>query len=180
MDWIHVMTYDYTGTWATQATHNAPLHPSSKVSGNAARSIERTINYLRDERKFPSSRIVLGLPLYGRGFAVGEPYASTAGAPKSKFDGDYSRLHALLSGGDWQRRWDDETKTPWLVADDGTYVIGYDDEESLALKTTWAMDRGLRGVFFWEISADRLDDGSTPLQQVAHDAWVAGARRTPN
>ena len=79
--------------------------------------------------------------------------------------GNYSNLHRLLHEEHWIRKWDDETKTPWLCSPDGRIVIGYDDAESVSLKTQWAMQQGFRGVFFWQIAADRLPDGSNPLQE---------------
>jgi chitinase len=29
---------------------------------------------------------------------------------------------------------------------------------------------GLRGVFFWEVAGDRLEDGSNPVQEAARQA----------
>ena len=52
-------------------------------------------------------------------------------------------------------------------------VIGYDDAESVAIKTEWAMEQGFRGVFFWQVAADRLPDGSHPLQEAARKLWKA-------
>jgi chitinase len=75
-------------------------------------------------------------------------------------------MPALLREG-WTRKWDDETKTPWLLAPDRSKVIGYDDAESVAIKTDWAMQKGLRGVFFWQIAGDRLADGTNPLQEAS-------------
>ena len=46
-------------------------------------------------------------------------------------------------------------------------VIGYDDAESVAIKTQWAMKQGFRGVFFWQVHADRLPDGTHPLQEAS-------------
>jgi chitinase len=168
MDWVNVMTYDYAGGWSSHASHNSPLFASSKLPAGAA-SIDRTVRYLLDEHKMPPERVALGLPLYGRAFAVAEPYTSLEGVRESRLGGDYSRLVERQREG-WTRRWDDEIKAPWLLAPDGKAVIGYDDAESLALKTNWAMERGLRGVFFWEVSGDRLDDGSHPLQEAARQA----------
>jgi chitinase len=71
------------------------------------------------------------------------------------------------------RQWDDETKNPWLIAPDRSVVIGYDDAESVVLKTDWALSRGFRGVFFWQIGADRLPDGTNPLQAAARQVWEA-------
>ena len=46
----------------------------------------------------------------------------------------------------------------------------YDNERSLALKTGWALQQGYRGVFFWEIKQDRLEDGSNPLLEASRKA----------
>lgn len=175
MDWINVMTYDYTGDWTDYAGHHAPLFASSKAPG-PKRSAHDTITYLVQDRKIPADRLALGIPLYGRGFAVVEPYASTKGAKKQKAPhGGYSDFNRLQDRG-WRRVWDDETKTPWLLAPDQSAVVGYDDPESVAAKAAYANEHRLRGVFFWEVHADRLDDGSHPLQESARRIWDAGGR----
>ena len=76
MDWLNVMTYDFTGDWTNFAGHHSPLFASSKQPG-APRSTELTMKYLLEERELPANRLAVGIPLYGRGFAVSEPYAST-------------------------------------------------------------------------------------------------------
>ncbi len=166
MDWINVMTYDYTGDWSTYAGHQSPLFASSKQPGNRAMSSEATIKYLLDERKIPTNLLAMGIPLYGRGFAVAEPYASTKDVAKTRMpQGDYKNLHRLLHEQGWTRTWDDETKNPWLTSPDHKMVIGYDDAESVAIKADWARKQGLRGVFFWQVAGDRMPDGTNPLQE---------------
>jgi chitinase len=168
MDWLNVMTYDFAGPWTSYAGHNSPLHASSKQPDGKPRSTESTMKYLVDERGLPPNRLAVGIPLYGRGFAVAEPYASTKSVPRTRVPGgNYSNLQRLQKEG-WTRRWDEETKTPWLIAPDKSAVIGYDDAESVAIKTEWAMKHGFRGVFFWQIGADLLPDGTNPLQESAH------------
>jgi chitinase len=172
MDWINVMTYDFAGNWSSFAGHNSPLFASSKRPDGSPRSTEATMRYLLQERGLPANRLAVGIPLYGRGFAVKEPYAPTKGVPKTRIpQGNYSNLHKLLHEQGWTRQWDDETKNPWLLAPDRSLVIGYDDAESVALKTEWAMKQGFRGVFFWQVAGDRLPDGSNPLQQAARQKW---------
>ena len=78
MDWINVMTYDFTGDWTNYAGHHSPLHASSKQPGSP-RSTASTMKYLLEERGIPANRLAVGIPLYGRGFNVAEPYASTKG-----------------------------------------------------------------------------------------------------
>jgi len=172
MDWINVMTYDFTGDWAGYAGHHSPLYASVKQPGGPRRSTELTMNYLLEDRRLPADRLVVGIPLYGRGFAVSEPYASTKDAPKARIpQGNYANLHRLRQQEGWTRQWDDQTKNPWLVAPDRSVVIGYDDAESVALKTDWALKKGFRGIFFWQVGADRLPDGTNPLQEAARKAW---------
>lgn len=167
MDWVNVMTYDMAGDWTDYAGHHSPLFASSKQPGKP-RSTELSMKYLL-ARGMPADRLALGIPLYGKGFAVSEPYASTKDKkPRQRSPGGhYSRLVQLQKEHGWTRKWDDETKSPWLVAPDRSAVIGFDDAESVALKTKWAMKLGLRGVFFWEINQDRLGDGTNPLQEAA-------------
>jgi chitinase len=178
MDWINVMTYDYTGEWTDYAGHHSPLHSSSKQSGGSGRSTESSMRYLLEERGIPASRLAVGIPLYGRGFNVAEPYASTKGAPKTRVPGgNYSNIHKLQGQEGWTRKWDDESKNPWLISTKGPMVIGYDDAESVAIKTEWAMKQGFRGVFFWQIHGDRLTDGTHPLQEAAYKEWKKAATK---
>ena len=98
MDWINVMTYDFTGDWTNYAGHHSPLFASSKQPGGSPRSTELTMKYLLDERGLPADRLAVGIPLYGRGFGVAEPYASTKGAKKTGIPrGDYRNLHPLAT-----------------------------------------------------------------------------------
>jgi chitinase len=175
MDWIHVMTYDYAGPWSRSAAHHAPLFASSKLPAADAQSIELTMKFLVNERRLPPERLVVGLPLYGRGFSAAQPYAPVKGPAPERTGGNYARLHSLQSRDGWRRVWDDQTKSPWLVSAEGV-VIGYDDPQSLALKTDWTMQQGFRGVFFWQIAGDRMPDGGNPLQAAARQRWEAATR----
>lgn len=177
-DWLNMMTYDYTGDWTNFAGHHSPLFASSREPGGGHRSTELTMKYLLNERRLPADRLAVGIPLYGRAFGVKEPYASTRGASKPRMrEGGYAALVRLMEKDGWKRQWDDETKNPWLLAPDGSAVVGYDDAESVAIKTKWALDQGFRGVFFWQINADRMPNGSNPLQESARKAWDAGHER---
>ncbi len=176
MDWINIMTYDYAGDWTEYAGHHSPLFASSKQPGGAPRSTAMTMKYLLEERGLPANRLAVGIPLYGRGFAVTEPYASTKNAPKTGVPrGDYSNLHRLEHEKGWTRIYDAETKNPWLIAPDHKVVVGYDDAESVAFKTEWAMKQGFRGVFFWQIGGDLLPDDTNPLQEASRAKLGASA-----
>src|SRR5439155_616759 len=84
MDWVNVMTYDMAGDWTPYAGHHSPFHASSKPPGRKSNSTESAMTYLLEEKGLPANRLAVGIPLYGRGFAVAEPYAPTKGAPKTR------------------------------------------------------------------------------------------------
>src|SRR5262249_9511659 len=83
LDGINVMAYDFPGQGTNYAGHPSPLFASPKQPG-APRSTELTMKYLLVERGLPANRLAVGIPLYGRGFNVAEPYASTKGAPRTR------------------------------------------------------------------------------------------------
>ena len=171
MDWVNVMTYDFTGEWTGYGGHHSPLFASSKQPGTP-RSTELSMKFLLEERGLPANRLAVGIPLYGRGFNVAKPYApTTKDATRKRLPGNYAAIRKLEDDPAWDRQWDDETKNPWLVSKKDPAVIGYDDARSVAIKTEWAMKQGFRGVFFWQIHADRLQDGTNPLQEASHREW---------
>jgi chitinase len=178
MDWVNVMTYDYAGGWAGFAGHNAPFTPSSQAPEGNRQSVTTTFEYLIDKRGLPPEKLALGLPLYGRGFSVARPYADTTDTDEPGRSKTFLESQEMIAQG-WKRIWDAESETPWLASPAGEAVLGYDDAESIRLKTAWARERGLRGVFFWEVSQDRLPKGGNPLQEAAKAAWGVDKPSTP-
>jgi chitinase len=177
-DWINVMAYDYTGERTPYAGHHSPLFASSKAPAEGRESTELTMKFLVQERRMPADRLAVGLPLFAKGFAASEPYGTTLRDESNRRrGGNYARLHQLQTTEGWRRTWDDETKNPWLTSPDGKTVIGYDDAESIGLRTEWAMKQGFRGVFFWQITGDSLPDGTNPVQEAARAAWSKWAKK---
>jgi chitinase len=169
MDFINVMTYDFFGGWSKQAGHHSALFESSKAKGV---STQKAMAYWHQIKGMPKDKLLVGLPLYSRGFAAAKPYDTVnRDAPRPYQALAYHNLHQLIKDG-WVHSWDDETKNPWLTSPKGDYVHSYDNEKSLALKTHWAIEQDYRGVFFWEIKQDRLEDGSNPLLEAAHKAMA--------
>ena len=172
MDWINVMTYDYTGDWTNYAGHHSPLFRLVEAAGRSP--LDRALD------EIPARTTAASPPIAwrwaSRSTAAASPSPSRMRRPKTHRrprvpGGGYNNLHQLEQEKDWTRIWDDETQNPWLIAPDHKMVIGYDDAESVAAKTEWAMKQGFRGVFFWQIGADLMPDDTNPLQEaVASEA----------
>ena len=158
IDYFKVMAYDFHGPWSDHAGHNAPPFapaPGTDKPECQRLSAEGAVGYWSVTKKVPEERILLGLPLYGRGFR-----AARFGDPAS---GEYERsavtnreIGALLAAG-WRKEYDREdtkARVPYLVSPDGAEVLSYDDSERAYRKGGIAWKQGLAGVFFWEISQD--------------------------
>ncbi len=168
-DFINVMTYDYAGDWGEIAGHNAPLTASPRDPGGS--SLAASMKYWDRDRGVPRRKLNVGIPCFGRGFDVAEPYAKLRKGVSSKYAGiDYRDLVGLVPQG-WTRRWEKEAQVPWLHSPDGRTVIGYDDPESAALKGAWARKNRYGGIFFWDMNADRMPDGSHPIIAAAVKGW---------
>jgi chitinase len=180
VDFIQVMTYELHGPWKnddgsrySHAGHNSPLGETDldPIDGHR-QSFARFVQYWQD-KGFPKNKILVGIPCFGRGFAVGQ-FGEEPLVKSPHNEVPYNRVPALLKSG-WIRHWDAQGGVPWLTSPNGKEIISYDDPESAAGKAAWAQKAQLRGIFFWEITQDYANDGKNSIVQSAHDIWTAPA-----
>ncbi|MEZ6189881.1 MAG: glycoside hydrolase family 18 protein [Phycisphaerales bacterium] len=164
-DFLNVMCYDCTGPWAELAGHHSPLTASIEGAKHNVATAEQTLKHWRDERGLPTSMLVMGLPAYGRGFRGVEMFGTVEKNSDAHTTYTYADLDRKMAEGWTVKRMDNGA--PWLVAPDGSEIVGFDDPESIRMKTRWAVGKGLAGVFFWEATQDRLTDNTHPLIEAA-------------
>lgn len=54
----------------------------------------------------------------------------------------------------WIRNFDNYTQTPWLFNPTNNTYISYDDVISVSVKTQWAIENNLAGLFCWSVDQD--------------------------
>lgn len=138
LDYINVMTYDM----GDPPYHNSTLYNSPLTR---ERSCDSSIE-LHKKEGVDYKRMNLGVPFYGHGTS---PYDD---------DVKYNQMDRIFSDSKYAgkniRMWDDVGKVPYLVDENGTMLLGYDDAESVAYKGQYAVKKGLLGVMFWEYRHD--------------------------
>ena len=167
LDWINLMTYDYHGSWSNVSGMNAPF---DKVDATLRRYLEIGV---------AASKLTLGLPFYGKGWAgcppgpAGDGLRQTcAGMARGEEDSTftfawlaregYLSRDALgehtVAGRGFTRHWDRTARVPYLYNPADGVFITYDDEASIREKLAYLRRKGLRGAMFWELHADRDRD----------------------
>lgn len=158
LDFINLMTYDMGTAFSAVSTFNAPLREvaDDPLPDRRWNNVEGAVDFYR-EHGVPADKLVLGVPFYGRGFRVTgdagdglyQPYSAPFAA------GDWREIRAkLLADPAWERRWHPVAQTPWLFNREQGIFVSYEDARSIGLRSQLAKDRGLGGVFMWELTGD--------------------------
>jgi chitinase len=163
IDWYHVMAYDYHGAWELTTGHLAPLDGD----GDAA-SIRRSIRAYRDAG-VPTSKIVLGIPLYGRAWSgvsdsnnglrqpAQRPYAGTTEEGYITYRQLRKRVRANPAG--YREYFDDSAQAGFIFnreLDEGSFFSA-ETVETFELKRQFARRQGLRGLMFWSLEGEMAD-----------------------
>ncbi|MCH8621439.1 glycoside hydrolase family 18 protein [Undibacterium sp. TS12] len=204
LDYINLMTYDLNGPWEKQTNHNAHLYGAAgeHLFDNPLRALpfEPALSSTELEKRFPSpfaltvdaavqqylqagvpaSKLVLGLPFYGRAFfqvtadkqglhqafvtPAGDVYQGDPGLlkacdactarkdPRLATYADIKKMLAAKAG--YVRFFGEDTKVPWLYNQAEKIFVSYDDEESFAYKTAYIKKYRLAGAMFWHLGQD--------------------------
>jgi chitinase len=173
VDYFYYMAYDFSGNWpySLHAGHNAPLFDQPDTLAARYGNVNRFLSNLTDSLRLPASKIVLGVPFYGRVFynaALWEsPREGGAAETYSKIVTEYIQTNG------YERIWDDQCKVPYLKKNSGAQIVSYDDSVSIRLKCEYIISKKLAGGFIWEITQDYFKDTDrAPLLEVMGDALI--------
>lgn len=152
VDFYNVMTYDFFGAWDAKGP-TAPHSPLTSYSGIpiAGFNSEAAITKLKG-KGVPGSKLNLGIGFYGRGWTGVTQDApggtATGPAPGTYEQGieDYKVLKTSCPT--------TGTVAGTAYAKCGSNWWSYDTPATIAGKTSWLKNQGLRGAFFWEFSGD--------------------------
>ena len=171
LDFLNVMTYDIYGEWSPVSGHNAPLYAGR--SEDSTLSVDASFRLYHEKYGIQAEKINLGAPFYGHTYKnCAGLYKKHGGPDREHFPNDgffyYELVHHLDK---FTRHWDEKAMVPYLIGENFDTFVSYDDEESVKLKAQYVIDQSAGGLIIWEITADFLPDGTTPLLNVINTTF---------
>ncbi|XP_046446089.1 probable chitinase 2 [Daphnia pulex] len=196
LHFIHIMAYDYHGSWDFQIGHNAPLRlpvNSSMIEPELRLSVDDTITYLLKLGASPA-KLVVGVPFYGRTFTLVDKNLRQIGSASNGtgFPGPYTREDGFLGyneickeltaknqeGDKWVEQWDEIAQVPYMY--NGERWVSYDNQQSVAIKARYAFNQGLAGLMIWAIDNDdfmaECSNVRYPLLRAINSEFKAASR----
>lgn len=158
LDFATVQGYDFHGTWESLTNHQSALRRPVNSPDNPDFTGDRAINSWL-ARGAPPSKLVLGIPYYGRGWTgvtgggdgLFQPAAGPAPATFEAGYEDYKKL-AELARGDFGVHRDLRAGHAWLF--DGTTFWTYDDPLVVLQKAWYIRRERLGGAMVWSLDGD--------------------------
>ncbi len=165
------MSYDLINGYASATGNQTALYSTPQQFESTDQAVNQLINL-----KVPKNKIVIGAAFYGK---VWENVADTANGlyQNGKYIGNimfrnFDTQMSVDSG--FVNHWDSVAKAPYSYNAEKRLFVTYDDKQSIALKTKYAIQRGLGGIMFWELAYDAVNDG---LLQVIDDTIKKSLQR---
>src|ERR1041384_5282154 len=177
LDQINLMTYDFSNArpgWVTW--HNSPLYsrgadfPGTGVELPSADTLAGSFI----SAGIPPEKLAIGIDFYGYNWSGGggtttggvtKPRQSWTTPPSVQANVHFSTIMSgYFSPGLY--RWDTAASAPYLSIDlpdsANDKFISYDDERSCQAKVDYVRNKGLGGVFIWELGGGVLPPGYYP------------------
>ena len=160
VDFFNAMTYGTHGNWSSHSGHLSPLYPSP--AGDPDGSCHDNMFYLSTIRNIPKSKINIGMPFWGLKWNspdINEPFTGNT------TDIYFNEINNLIGDG-WTEYWDSDALCPYLIKNDNTQIITYENPLSIGIKCQYAIEEGLGGLMIWALSYDKTDNGQKLIQSI--------------
>ncbi|WP_241265269.1 glycoside hydrolase family 18 protein [Algoriphagus aestuariicola] len=182
-DYTNVMTYDQVSGVSIYTGHHTPLGDvkSEEIAGTPfhshldslyksgdnldpdPRSAQKIVDFLIEKGVNPK-QIVIGGAFYGRVWKGVPPTNNGLYQLSGGLHIGWMAYHAIRekyeTDSNFERFWDDKAQAPYMYNAKDSLMLSYDDTVSVALKTRYAMEKGIGGIMFWELGNDTKQEGS--------------------
>jgi chitinase len=156
VDRVNLMTYDLVNGYSTVTGHHTALYSTPDLP----ESVDNAVKYLAG-LDIPMNKITIGAAFYARVFSEADSMNNGLYRPaKFKSFTPYRTISKNLSADDGYVLYrDDIAKAPFAYNATQKLFATFDDSLSIAFKTKYALDKGLNGIMFWELTLDTPKKG---------------------
>ncbi len=155
-DFINIMSYDLVHGYSVISGHHTPLYSTSQQKESTDNAVQMLL-----KAGVPANKLVIGAAFYGRYFKIEEGSKVDLYMPckfSHGFSSKYSSDSLSVENG-FEKHWDDVAKAPYAINTKRRLLATYDNEQSIALKTKYAVKNKLGGIMFWQLYDDKFHDG---------------------
>jgi chitinase len=172
LDYINLMTYDYTSGKA--AIHHTALYKSKAYKGH--NDADDAVN-LFVAAGVPANKLVMGIAFYGRSAILVDDAKGLGDSIATRVKGyGYTIIKdSILKLPDFKVYHDKHAKADYIYNSTTRQFISFDDEYSVKKKVKYVKANGMAGVMFWEY----IDDPKGYLLNVIDKSIHKKSHKTP-
>lgn len=157
LDQIHIMAYDLRASWDGVTGHHAALY--APTSGDTLTDDAAVQHW--QSRGAPASKLILGMPMYGRSWTLANPSQTSLGSPSvgAGQAGQYTGEGGILAyyeicSKSWTKIVTDPSGKIGPYAYQSNQWVSYDDPDILKKKCQYVKQKGLGGAMIWCLDQD--------------------------
>lgn len=156
VDNVNLMTYGLPNDKPKHTGHHTALYSSPFQKESLDSGVQ-----LLDSLRVPLEKIIIGAAFYG--FVVRNVDSVNYGlgqTGKNKNSPYYRNIiEDYTESKGYELHWDSTAMAPYLYNSSEKTFITYDNKQSVALKTKYAIEKKLGGIMFWRINGDSYKNG---------------------
>jgi chitinase len=174
VDYVNVMTYDYSGGWGGRAAYASNLFPAGAYSPEPTLSVEEGMKNLIGNHKVSPAKLLMGMTFWPSRFSVdhiGDHFPING--PGYSMNITHAQAMYLLRTGKYADFWDEKAAMPYMERTGGGSVVCYESPKSIQRKCEYAAKLGCAGVMIWHVGADVCGEKAPLMDAVAESCGVA-------
>lgn len=150
LDFINIMTYDFTGVFKPMTGHHTNLS-TSEVGGRSAENA--VLDHVA--AGVPIEKLVMGVAFYGKGWKSVNPQNLGLFQPAVGWKNfPYKEIEVFMEDANYLKNWDSLSNASFLWNERDSIFITYESPESIQKKMQYIKNKGMGGVMFWEYHED--------------------------